>query len=115
VMMSNYVIAVYVSADPGTYMVRIRFAFQNQVWHGGLPLPKVLKNVTDHMFSVWHGLLQGASASGWRSSLMAKTYTMWRCSPKVIRMDAEAMAEELQLNMVTKTKYDADQKGRKTT
>jgi hypothetical protein len=31
-MMSNYVIAVYVSSDPGTYMVRIRFTFQNQVW-----------------------------------------------------------------------------------
>jgi hypothetical protein len=27
-MMSNYVIAVYVSSDPGTYMVRIRFTFQ---------------------------------------------------------------------------------------
>jgi hypothetical protein len=26
-MMSNYVIAVYVSSDPGTYMVRIRFTF----------------------------------------------------------------------------------------
>jgi hypothetical protein len=26
---------------------------------GGLPLPKVLKNVTNHMFSVGHGLLQG--------------------------------------------------------
>jgi hypothetical protein len=32
-MMSNYVIAVYVSSDPGTYMVRIRFTFQNRVWH----------------------------------------------------------------------------------
>jgi hypothetical protein len=32
-MMSNYVIDVYVSSDPGTYMVRIRFAFQNRVWH----------------------------------------------------------------------------------
>jgi hypothetical protein len=31
-MMSNYVIAVYVSSDPGTYMVRIRFTFQNRVW-----------------------------------------------------------------------------------
>jgi hypothetical protein len=29
--MSNYVIAVYVSSDPGMYMVRIRFAFQNRV------------------------------------------------------------------------------------
>jgi hypothetical protein len=28
-----YVIAVYVSSDPGTYIVRIRFAFQNRVWH----------------------------------------------------------------------------------
>jgi hypothetical protein len=28
-MMSNYVIVVYVSFDPGTYMVHIRFAFQN--------------------------------------------------------------------------------------
>jgi hypothetical protein len=32
-MMSNYVIVVYVSSDPGTYMVRIRFTFQNRVWH----------------------------------------------------------------------------------
>jgi hypothetical protein len=31
VMMSNYVIAVYVSSDPSTYMVHIRFAFQNRV------------------------------------------------------------------------------------
>jgi hypothetical protein len=30
-MMSNYVIAVYVSSDPGTYMVRIRFTFRNRV------------------------------------------------------------------------------------
>jgi hypothetical protein len=29
--MSNYVIIVYVSSDPVTYMVRIRFAFQNRV------------------------------------------------------------------------------------
>jgi hypothetical protein len=29
---------------------------------GGLPLPKVLKNVTNHMFSVWHRLLQKTSA-----------------------------------------------------
>jgi hypothetical protein len=32
-MMSNYVIDVYVSSDPDTYMVRIRFTFQNRVWH----------------------------------------------------------------------------------
>jgi hypothetical protein len=31
VMMSNYVIAVYVSSDPSMYMVRIRFTFQNLV------------------------------------------------------------------------------------
>jgi hypothetical protein len=30
-MMSNYGIVVYVSSDPSTYMVRIRFTFQNQV------------------------------------------------------------------------------------
>jgi hypothetical protein len=29
------------------------------VFVGGLLPPKVLKNVTGHMFSVWHGLLQG--------------------------------------------------------
>jgi hypothetical protein len=34
-MMFIYVIAVYVSFDPGTYIVRIRFAFQNRVWHNG--------------------------------------------------------------------------------
>jgi hypothetical protein len=27
-MMSNYVIVVYVSSDPDTYMVRIRFTFK---------------------------------------------------------------------------------------
>jgi hypothetical protein len=32
-MMSNYVIDVYVSSDPYTYMVHIRFAFQNRVGH----------------------------------------------------------------------------------
>jgi hypothetical protein len=32
-MMSNYVIALYVSSNPGTYMICIRFAFQNRVWH----------------------------------------------------------------------------------
>jgi hypothetical protein len=31
--MSNYVIAMYVSSDHGTYMVRIRFTFQRRVWH----------------------------------------------------------------------------------
>jgi hypothetical protein len=31
VMMFIYVIAVYVSSDPGTYIVRIRLAFQNRV------------------------------------------------------------------------------------
>jgi hypothetical protein len=30
-------------------------------------------------------------------------------------MDTEVMAKELRLNMETKTKYDADQKGKKTT
>ena len=32
-MMFIYVIAVYVNSDPGTYIVRIRFAFWNRVWH----------------------------------------------------------------------------------
>jgi hypothetical protein len=31
---------------------------------GGLPFSKVLKNVTNHMFSVWYRLLQEASALG---------------------------------------------------
>jgi hypothetical protein len=35
--MSNYVIDVYVSSDPGTYMVRIRFTFQNWVWQQSNP------------------------------------------------------------------------------
>jgi hypothetical protein len=42
-MMSNYIIAVYVSSDPGTYMVRIRFTFQNRVWqsHSTLVVARV--------------------------------------------------------------------------
>jgi hypothetical protein len=38
-----------------------------------------------------------------------------RCSPKVIRMDDKAIAEELRLDVMTKTKYDDDRKGTKTT
>jgi hypothetical protein len=30
-LMFIYVTVVYVSSDPGTYIVRIRFAFQNRV------------------------------------------------------------------------------------
>jgi hypothetical protein len=35
-MMFIYVIDVYVNSDPGTYIVRIRFAFQNgcDSYHG---------------------------------------------------------------------------------
>jgi hypothetical protein len=44
--MSNYVIAVYVSSDPGTYMVCIRFTFQKPgVTERNLPFFKVLKSV----------------------------------------------------------------------
>jgi hypothetical protein len=32
-MISNYVIVVYVSSDPGTYMILIQFTLQNWVWH----------------------------------------------------------------------------------
>jgi hypothetical protein len=35
-MMSNYAIDVYVNFWSCTYMVRIRFTFQNRVWHKGL-------------------------------------------------------------------------------
>jgi hypothetical protein len=41
-MMSNYEIVVYVSSDPGTYMVRIRFTFQNRVSHH----PSKIKNTS---------------------------------------------------------------------
>ena len=38
-----YVIAVYVSSDPGTYIVRIRFAFQNRVWQVYEQLENILR------------------------------------------------------------------------
>jgi hypothetical protein len=47
-MMFIYVIAVYVSSDPGTYMVRIRFTFQNRVWQQlepTLPPDEVLNQI----------------------------------------------------------------------
>jgi hypothetical protein len=45
-MMFIYVIAVYVSSDPGTYIVRIRFAFQNRVWHQALITKKEIKTAS---------------------------------------------------------------------
>jgi hypothetical protein len=71
-----------------TQMITIKF----RVSVGGLLPPKVLKNMTGHMFSVWHGILQeGASALGRSFSLI----TRWRCGPKVIRVDDEVIAEEV--------------------
>jgi hypothetical protein len=79
---------------------------------GGLLPPKVLKNMTNHMFLVWHGLFQrGASASGWRFSLM----TRWKYNPKVMKMDDEAIAKELRLEVMTKIKYVDGWEGTKTT
>jgi hypothetical protein len=45
---------------------------------GGLLPPKVLKNMTNHMFLVWHGKLQeGASASGSMKFLPYNKVKMW--------------------------------------
>ena len=56
VMMSNYVIIVYVSSDLGTYMVRIRFAFQNRVWQSTPPPPLLAplssKSATKYIYRV---------------------------------------------------------------
>jgi hypothetical protein len=41
---------------------------------GGLPLPKVLKNLINHLFSAWYRLLQGASDSGWKFLSIIKAY-----------------------------------------
>jgi hypothetical protein len=60
---------------------------------GGLALPKVLKNMTNHMFS--HDMdyykelrFQDGSFLPWQR------HTGWRYNPKMIRMNVEAMAEE---------------------
>jgi hypothetical protein len=41
---------------------------------GGLLLPKVLKNLINHLFSAWYRLLQGASNSGWKFLPIIKAY-----------------------------------------
>jgi hypothetical protein len=38
----------------------------------------------------------------------------WKYNPKVMKMDSGAIAEELRPDVITKTKYDEDQKGTKT-
>jgi hypothetical protein len=38
----------------------------------------------------------------------------WKYNPKVMRMDNGTIAEELRLDVMTKTKYDEDRKGTKT-
>jgi hypothetical protein len=40
--------------------------------------------------------------------------TGWKYNSKVLKMDNGAIAEELRLDMMTKTKHDEDQKGTKT-
>jgi hypothetical protein len=64
------------------------------------------------MFLVWHGLFQrGASALGWKFSLMIR----WKYNLKVMKMDDEAIAKELRLEVMMKTKYDDGREGTKTT
>jgi hypothetical protein len=58
-MMSNYVIAVYVSSDPGTYMVRIRFTFQNRVWQIQAPA---------RLFRCWLGLVEAGERTNWKDT-----------------------------------------------
>jgi hypothetical protein len=41
--------------------------------------------------------------------------TRWKYNPKVMKMDDEAMAKELRLEVMTKTKYDDGREGTKTT
>jgi hypothetical protein len=40
--------------------------------------------------------------------------TGWKYNPKVLKMDSGAIAEELWLDVMTKTKHDEDQKGTNT-
>jgi hypothetical protein len=54
-MMSNYVIVVYVSSDPGMYMVRIRFTFQNRVWQ--LVLHKYLLHNNNIYYTMSHSFI----------------------------------------------------------
>jgi hypothetical protein len=61
-MMFIYVIAVYVSSDPGTYIVRIRFTFQNRVWQwldGKFPTGRKITVTGVRMTGIWVWLVLG--------------------------------------------------------
>jgi hypothetical protein len=60
-MMSNYVIAVYVSSDPGTYMVRIRFAYEGLV------------SANREKKRDWGGKLEGVRVAGEEAELAEAT------------------------------------------
>jgi hypothetical protein len=55
---------------------------------GGLPIPKVLKNVINHVFSVYR-LLQG----GFGMKVFSYNKNIRRCNSKVIKIVTEAIAE----------------------
>jgi hypothetical protein len=64
-----------------------------------------------YVFSIW--IITVGLRLRHKGLLSYQRHTMRRCNPKVIRMVAKAIAEELWLNMVMKTKYDADRKGKR--
>jgi hypothetical protein len=74
---------------------------------GGLPLPKVLKNVTNHMFSAWLWIVT-RSFGFWMEDL---SYDRMKGNKE---WTTKLGAKGLRLDMLTKLKYDDDWKRLKT-
>jgi hypothetical protein len=74
---------------------------------GGLPLPKVLKNVINHMFSTWLWIVTGSFAFGMKNFSYdgMKGDKDWA---------TKLEAKDLQLNILTKPKHGDDWKRLKT-
>jgi hypothetical protein len=70
---------------------------------GGLSLPKVLKNVTNHMFSAWLWIVTGSFGFGMEDLSYDKTKGNKEWATKL-------KGKGLRLDMLTKLKYDDDWK-----
>jgi hypothetical protein len=70
---------------------------------GGLPLPKVLKNATNHMFSAWLWIVTRSFGFGMEDFSYDRTKGNKEWATKL-------EAKGLQLDMLTKLKYDDDWK-----
>jgi hypothetical protein len=99
-MMSNYVIAAYVSSDPGTYMILIRFTFQNRVWQRD---SHHIAELSAEVSRLQYEISECDTAIDWAINLRSFG---WDCEAKALARVAELSASLQNLQVYCNTLHE---------